>query len=304
MPFHLLLHKAYLLFPLLAAMLYAGGALSLKAASGLGADRNRTTVVCNICAALAFLFFYDWHSFPALPHPLWPVLLLALLFVLGQICTIEALSSGDVSSVTPVFSVKVVCVSFYAAFVIGTRLSPLTWVAAVLSVLGIACLQVNHKPETSGRQLLAILFAFLASACFGGFDAMTQYWSPIIGFGRLVPPGLMLAALASLAILPLMPGARGTSWRGIPRGALRYLAIGVGLFTLQSLVLIRAIGAYGDAAGANVVYSTRGLWGIFLVWLVGSWFGNIELDACPQKVIYARIIGALLVSTATLLVFL
>ena len=303
MPFHFLQHKAYLFFPLLAGMLYAGGTISLKAASGLGVDRNRTTVICNICAALAFLVFYDWSSFPSIPHPLWPVLLLAALFVLGQIFTIEALSTGDVSSVTPVFSVKVVCVSFIAAFIIGTKLSLLTWVAAVFSVLGIACLQVSHKPETSGKQMLAIFFAFLASASFAGFDAMTQYWSPIIGFGKLVPPGLMLAALVSLAMLPVMPGA-GAPRLGITRRAMLYLAIGAGLFTLQSLVLIRAIGAYGDAAGANVVYSTRGLWGIFLVWLIGSWFGNVELEACPPRVIWARIVGALLVSTATLLVFL
>jgi hypothetical protein len=93
-------------------------------------------------------------------------------------------------------------------------------------------------------------------------------------------------------------------WHGIPRRALGYLAAGVALFTLQSLVLIRAIGAFGDAAGANVVYSSRGLWGIVFVWLIGSWFGNRELHACPPRVIWARVAGAVLVSIATVLVFL
>lgn len=293
-------HKAYLLLPLLAAMLYALGTLALKSSNSLGMDNNRTTFVCNVATALAFLGFYDWRNFPALPSPLWPLALLAVLFILGQLFTVLALTTGDVSSVTPVFGVKTVCVGILAAYVIGSRVSGLTWVGAVISVIGIACLQVSDKPRITKKQGSAILCALLASVSFAGFDAMTQYWSPILGFGNFVPPALVLAALLSAVILP----RKGAPWRELSGRALGHLAAGVALFTLQSLVLIRSIGAFGDAAGANVVYSSRGVWGIVFVWLLGHWFNNRELHAAPRHVLWARFTGAALVSIATVLVFL
>src|ERR1043165_10213625 len=101
--FDFLQHRAWLLLPLLSAILYAFGTLALKASSDRGTNRGSTTFLCNFALAVGFLIFYDWGSFPTLPTPVWPVLLLGLLFVSGQIFTILALSSGEVSSVTPVF---------------------------------------------------------------------------------------------------------------------------------------------------------------------------------------------------------
>ncbi|HSI84830.1 MAG: EamA family transporter [Candidatus Methylacidiphilales bacterium] len=298
---HIIHVKAYLLFPLLAAMLYALGTMALKASSDLGTDRIRTTFICNFALAAGFLFFYNWKDFPSLPSPCWPIILQAVLFVLGQVFTILALSSGEVSSVTPVFGVKAVFVGFIAAFILGVPVDLLTWIAAVCSVIGIAFLQVHDKPETPREQMYAICYAFFAAVAFAGFDSMTQYWSPRLGFGNLVPPAMVLAAFLSLAIVPR---GKVTTWHGVPTAALPYLAIGVGLFTLQSLVLITAIGVYGDAAGANVIYSSRGLWGIMFVWLIGAWFGNSELAASSPRVLVARMVGAFLVTVATVLIFL
>jgi drug/metabolite transporter (DMT)-like permease len=294
-----MLEKTYLLFPLLAGLLYAAGTLGLNAASRLGVDSIRATVACNVCTVVAFLAFYDWGSFPSLPDPLWPVLLLGALFVLGQIFTILAVATGEISSVGPVFGVKVVFVAFLAAWAFGAPVDGFTWTAAILSVAGIACLQVTDRPYSFRKDALAILYAFLAAVGFAGFDAMTQYWSPILGFGRLVPPAIALATLISLFFLRRRPAGSGR----FSRHALRYLAVGAGFFTVQALILIRSIGVYGDAAGANVAYSVRGLWGILLVWWVGSWFGNMELSARSPQVLRARILGSVLVCAATVLVF-
>lgn len=291
--------KSPLLFPLLAGFLYAAGTLGFNAASRLGVDSVRATVACNVCTALAFLVFFDWGSLPALPEPLWPVVVLGVLFALGQLFTILAVSTGEISSVGPVFGIKVVFVGFLTAWVFGAKVDGFTWVAAVLSMVGIGCLQVTDRPYVWCRDALAIFYAFLAAAGFAGFDAMTQHWSPILGFGRLVPPAIVLATLLSLPLLRRRPRGGGN----FSRRAMGYLAIGAGFFTLQALILIRSIGVYGDAAGANVAYSMRGLWGILLVWWVGGWFGNTELSARSPRVLRARILGAILVCGATALVF-
>jgi len=291
--------KAYLLFPLLAGFLYALGALGLNSASRLGVDSLRAVVACNVGTALAFLAFFDWSSFPVLPAPLWPILLQGLLFVSGQLFTILAVSTGEISSVGPVFGIKVIFVGFLTAWVFGVPVDGFTWLAAVLSVAGIACLQVTDRPYAFRANALAIVYAFFAAASFAGFDAMTQYWSPILGFGRLVPPAIVLATLLSLFFL----FRRRQGRRNLSPRAWRDLTLGAGFFTLQAVVLIRSIGVYGDAAGANVAYSVRGLWGILLVWWIGSWFGNAELAARSPRVLQARIAGAVLVCAATALVF-
>lgn len=291
--------KAYLLFPLLAGLLYAAGTLGLNSASRLGVDSMRATVACNVCTALAFLAFFDWKTFPSLPQPLWPVLLLGILFVLGQIFTILAVSTGEISSVGPVFGIKVIFVGFLGAWVFGLPVDGLTWAAAVLSVAGIACLQITDRPSAFRKDAVAIGYALLAAGSFAGFDAMTQYWSPRLGFGRLVPPAIVLATVLSLFLR--RPGPAGI--RNSRQGAWRYLAIGAVFFTLQAVVLIRSIGIYGDAAGANVAYSVRGVWGILLVWWIGRWFGNTELAARSPRVLRLRLLGAALVCAATVLVF-
>ncbi|PTY05307.1 hypothetical protein DB346_01695 [Verrucomicrobia bacterium LW23] len=291
--------KYYLLFPLVAAMLYAMGTIALKASSDRGADRGRTTFFCNFMLAVGFLLFYEWTSFPSLPQPLWPMVALAVLFVLGQIFTILALTSGDVSSVTPVFGVKAVFVGFIAAYVIGAAVDALTWVAAVCSVAGIALLQAHDRKGVARQQITAILYAFLAALTFAGFDSMTQYWSPIIGFGRLVPPAMVLGAVISLVLVP----RRREHMYGVPLQALPYLVVGASLFAVQSIALISAIGYFGDAAGANVIYSSRGLWGIVFVWMIGARFGNTELDGSSPRVVLARLAGAALVTVSTILIF-
>lgn len=70
------------------------------------------------------------------------------------------------------------------------------------------------------------------------------------------------------------------------------------------MILISSIGYFGDAAGANVAYSVRGLWAILLAWWLGSLFGNTELVARTKRILHARITGALLICAATALVFL
>ncbi|RMD73258.1 MAG: DMT family transporter [Lentisphaerae bacterium] len=288
--------NAPLLFPLCSAILYALGGIALKAAGDGGISNTRAAFVCNALSAFAFAFLYPWHN-AIIPSPFWPVLALAALFVAGQICTIKAFATGEVSEVTPVFGVKVVIVSFLVAFVIGNPLSLQTWIGAVLSVAGITLLQMNDRKQSGKSRLKPMLFAFLAAGSFAGFDAMTQYWSPKFGFGNFVPPAMLLAAGLSFAFLP---GA-GSSQPVASRTRF-YLYIGAALFSLQAILLIRSIGTYGNAAEANVIYSSRGLWGISLVWLVGTWFGNRELKGRHPRIIFSRIAGAISISIATLLI--
>jgi len=290
---------AGLLFPLLAAMLYSIAAVALKAAANRGAGTVRTICIGNWVTALAFLAYYDWLAFPAVAEPAWPVLALAGFFFLGNLFTIFAFSKGDVSVATPVLGVKVILVAVMVAVGIGGVVPWPVWVGGILCAAGIAFLQVNDRPHDRKRIVASVVFALLAATNFAAFDTINQYWSPRVGFGRLVPPAMIVAGLLTVALLPLTRGR----WADLPRNAVSSLAIGAAFIAGQAMVLIWAIGYYENAAAANVVYGSRGLWGIVFVYLIGSRFDNIELTARHPKVIAARLAGAVLIITAIILAF-
>jgi hypothetical protein len=63
-----MLDKAYLLFGLLSAMLYAFSASSLKAATDRGMRSMQTALFANVATALAFLLFLPWGR-PSMTPP-------------------------------------------------------------------------------------------------------------------------------------------------------------------------------------------------------------------------------------------
>ena len=73
--------------------------------------------------------------------------------------------------------------------------------------------------------------------------------------------------------------------------------------SLQSVLIVSAIALFRNATAANVVFSSRGLWSIAAVWLVGHWFHNQEKQQ-GASVLRWRLASAALMFAAILLVLL
>ncbi len=291
--------KAYLLAPMAAAFLYAIGAMGAKAARQRGLDTIRITLVANWVTALIFVGFLR----PAeglISDPWWPPVALAALFIAGQGLTFLALSRGDVSLATPLMGTKVVMVALLLATVFSQPVALNTWIGAIIAVAGIVALQASSRGGHFSHKVLTFFSALGAAACFACFDSMVQVWSnrPGVGYARLVPVGIILGAVAFTAILPLAAG----TWRSATQGAYGFLAIGTGLIGLQSLILITAISRSSDAAGCNIVYGSRGMWSVALIYLGGRHFGNSERHAGGAMLIW-RLIGSALILVAIVLAF-
>lgn len=290
--------SAQLLLPLLSAVVYVAGALLLKRASDLGADLWRTARFCNFTTAAFFApLVLLGGTLPDVTQ-FWQPALVALLFVSGQVFTLLSLQVGDVSVATPVLGLKILLVALLTTALIGEELTAALWIAAALSSAAIGLLHVGEARSHS-RVTLTVLMAGSAAAAYALFDVLVQKWSPSWGVGRLLPAIMGFVVVYS----PLLrgPARARVANRGIEPTA--WVAGGAVCFAVQSLMIVGAIAVYRNATVANVLYSSRGLWSVVAVWVVGHWFANRE-HHYGARVLAWRLFGAVLLTAAIVIVLL
>ena len=287
------------LYPLLAALLYAFGALLLKRSSDLGVGLWRTTFVANIIVASLFSLLWLLGGPPVERELLWQPGVIALCLFVGQLSQFLALEKGDVSVAVPVFGLKVILVAFFTPMLIGEAVSLKLWAAALLSVLGITFL--NRKDVGKPPRNLAITFIAggIGAVAFAIFDVLVQKWGPSWGAGRLLPCIFWINALLSFGLIFRFSAPLSA----IPGKAWSWLVGGCVLLGVQSITFVSTLAIYGKATSANIVYASRGLLSVVLVWMIGHWFMNAEQNL-GATVLRWRLVGALLMMSAIVLVVL
>ncbi len=285
------------LFPLIAALLYAFGALVLKRSSDLGVGLWRTTFVANLIVAGLFSFLWLLGGPPVERELLWQPGLIAMCLFVGQISQFLALEKGDVSVAVPVFGLKVILVAFFTPILIGDPVSVKLWVAAFLSVLGITFLNQKDAGRPHRHLLITFVAGGVGAAAFAVFDVLVQKWGPYWGVGRLLPCIFWINALLSFGLVfrfsaPLS-AIRPRAWPWLVSGSV--------LLGSQSIIFVSTLAIFGKATSANIVYASRGLLSVVLVWMIGHWFMNAEQHLGP-KVMRWRLAGALLMMSAIVLV--
>ena len=280
------------ILPLAAAIVYVAAALFLKRATESGADVWRLTRTCNFIAGIFFAPL--WMLGGDLPSGRWwQPAAAALLFMLGQIFTMMALRIGDVSITTPVLGLKVVLVALLTSVFLREQLTGGIWTAAFLSSVGIGLLHFS-RPPVGSRVGTTILIAGLAAASYALFDVLVQKWSTAWGAGRFLPVMMGFVALYSLPFRP----ARGETETAAQK-ARGWTIAGAVCLALQAILFVSSIAIYHQAAVANVLYSSRGLWSIVAVWAVGHWLGNYEARISRGHLAW-RIAGATILVIAIL----
>ena len=101
----------------------------------------------------------------------------------------------------------------------------------------------------------------------------------------------------SLALLPFF----GVASLRAPRAAWPWILAGTVFSATQAILITVTIAIWKDAAGANVLYATRGLWSIALVWWAGRWIRNVERETAGGRRMAARLAGAVLILIAVVL---
>ena len=138
------------------AIVFVIGALLLKRASDLGADVWRTTRIINYTTAAVSLGLWTLGGTIPAPSLWWQPPVAATLFFSGQVFSLLALNTGDVSVATPVLGVKILLVALLSTVLIGDPIGARLWTAAGLSSVAVALLNLDrgHPHSRVGRTIV------------------------------------------------------------------------------------------------------------------------------------------------------
>lgn len=283
------------LFPLCSALGYTFAALMLKRATERGVGPWRVMVIVNCTAAILFAPWwlkggnpFEWSHF-------FHALLSGVTFFIGQILTFLALSRGDVSITTPVLGTKVILVAFFAVLFAREHLTPTLWIAALLTTLATALLGGEIRTNRA-RVLPSILFGFSAATAYASADIQQLNWAPGWGFGHYAPVMFATVGALSLSMIPLLPEPLST----MPRRSVVWAVGGGVLLSLQATGIAYSIAEFHEVTLTNILYNTRGVWSVLLVWAAGHWFSNTERSV-GNAIMGRRLAGAGLLLLAVLL---
>lgn len=282
---------AYLFLPTLAAAVYAVATLCHKRGYAQGAGVQQTFHWANLIGMPVFapLFFMNPRDAGAVEW--WRPAVVAALLYCGNLSTFAAVRRGDVSMVTPVLGTKVVFVALGVLALSGQTLSTGLWVAAALAMLGIIVMsRSDMRPGAANGA--AIGLCLLASVFFGLTDVLIAEWVPRYGgnvFLASIPEFIGLFSLVAI----LRPGGHSMK---LTAGSRKWVLTGGVLLMVQSLAMGLALAFFSDPTGVNILYSTRGLWSVLMVWWIGRWFGNQERYTAGKGTMLWRLAGTLLIT--------
>jgi drug/metabolite transporter (DMT)-like permease len=283
------------LLPLSSGLGYALAALLLKRATAGGTGPWRAMVVTNWTTALILSLWWFTGGKPFAWEHLGHAMLTGSVFFIAQIFVFLALSRGDVSVATPVLGTKVIFVVLFTKMLTSEPMPGSWWNAALLTAAGTALLG-GGAPARRGTGL-GILFGFIAAALFSLTDVWCQMWAPAWGFGHFAPVVFGTVGLLSCALVPFFREPLSA----IGRVNFAWLLGGAILIGLQVTGIAYSVMVFGAAAKVNILYNTRGVWSVVLVWAFGHWFGNTE-RTLGTAVLTRRLAGAILLVAAIVLV--
>lgn len=283
------------LLPLCSGLGYAIAAMLLKRATDGGVGPWRAMFVTNWANALFLGIWWFAGGKPFAWEHLWHAMLTGAVFFIAQIFVFLALSRGDVSVATPVLGTKVIFVVLFTKLLTTAPMPGSWWYAALLTAAGTALLGGGGPPKRGAG--LGIIFGFISAALFSLTDVCSQMWAPGWGFGHFAPVVFGTVGLLSFSLIPMFR----EPLRAMGRVNSAWLISGALLIGLQVTGISYSVMVFGAATKVNILYNTRGVWSVLLVWAFGHWVGNTE-RSLGTAVLIRRLVGSILLLSAIVLV--
>jgi drug/metabolite transporter (DMT)-like permease len=170
------------------------------------------------------------------------------------------------------------------------------WIAAGFATAGVVVMGVtDFKP--GGKTGVTTALALGCAAAFALTDVTIQSWSGPFGVFNFLALQFAALGLLSASLLPFF------GWKSlrVPTKAWKWIFAAAVFSALQAFIVTATIAVWRDAAGVNVVYATRGLWSVALVWFIGHRIGNTERHTAGHRRMGLRLAGATLIVAAVVL---
>ena len=264
-------------FPLLAALVYSGIAITFKRLANQGIGPWRLTFATNIGQAVAVLpLWFLGDASPSI-HLLWQPAATALTFLIGQIALFLAMDRGDVSVVTPLLGSKVIMVAALATALFHKPVPKSLWLAATLATAATALLSIG-KPIDKHRLRSSLAWGTVAALAFSLTDILYEQWSGNLDVWRFsVLVFSIMAALSLPLIRHLEPLPTSVQHSFLPTIAILSLVLGA-----QIVLVAYSIVEICGATLTNILYSSRGLFSVVLIWMLGTRLGMTEADSSRE----------------------
>ncbi len=286
------LMQPYHWIPLLNAVIYTVGALCLKRATTHGIGPWRTTFISNLAMFLAaaplWFFGKPIESASVLLIPL----ATGVAFFVGQLLTCLAIHKGDVSLLTPLLGTKTVFVAVMVSVWAGEELTLPVWLGAFLSAVAILLMRGGSAADKS-KVMLTLGLGVGSALAFAGTDSIMAAFGSELGFHKMVAGTFSAVMLCSFGLVPLFK----SNMRSISGATWKWMGLGALLIATQAGLMTFVLSTYGKATVVNVMFSSRGIWSVVLVWWIGHWFSNQE-QSLARSVLLRRLVGSLLLVAA------
>lgn len=285
-----------LILPLTAAIIFTLGSIFSKRGFHEGATAKQGFYISCLFIALTPLPLLFFETKPIPWENLHQVMICGFLLYIGNWLALLGVHRGDVSIVTPVLGTKVVFVAIATVFLTNVHVPASLWIAAILTPVGILVLGARDMHANKSAIWQTIGFALASAACFSLFDVLVFRWAREFGAFAFVSLSSAVMAVPAASRLLLYPEL----WRDLSKASRSWLGLGGFSMGFQASLLGLALAFAAQATQVNVVYASRGLWSIVLVWLLGHWF-RLEEKSQKPGVFAWRLAGAIILTSAIVL---
>lgn len=286
------MNPAYLL-PLTSAILYTFATVFTKRAIIDGAGLLRTFYITNLLAALVQFIPIAFVDAPMPDMELLKVpIFCGFLYFIGQLALFVSMRIGDVTVQIPMLGIKVVFVALFLVWITGVELQTKIMVASFITTVAVFIMGMSSV-KFSRKMLYTIVLVLIANAAFAFSDCLIQINMSKVGTLWFMFFMYNTTMLFSFFVIPFFRAPL----RAIPKAAWKWTLAGAAIMSLQAFILVFAMGCFKIAAAANIIYATRGVWSIVIIWFAGKFIGNDE-RSIGANMMLKRLAGASLMLIA------
>ncbi len=295
--------NVYLGLALIAALMYATSAIFLKEALIRGCSFWQINFFANLGIGILCAPLWLFVDSTAAKGP-WNLAIWAgLTSIIGQVFTFLAFSRSDPSITTPLLGTKVLWVALISAVFFVQSLPLQWWWAAGLAVLGIFFVTGIQPVATKGNSsaFFGIFFAIASAIFFALTDVLFSHAARFVGNLGAIAMTYSEVGFLTLAAYPMIFGRK--IWIIRSEQGLNWAIFGLTLLSLQGLTIGLSVVLSRDATAANVLYSSRCVWGVLLSWAMAR-FLNLGESRTSKSAMLLRVVGAILLFAAILVILL